>query len=298
MPENLLRITNKSMNTPPTEFLRKRQHSSQEWEDYLYGCFLNYRDSLYVCRTLEGLIRLKKALRIQSPVDQRLTDYASSCIRLILPEIKIPGWSEKEFSDLLNNEKENKTLSDDELMEKINRDSELLREKIDSGEIDIWDDTPKYVDFDEAKSFLETSISTIENKILKACNEKVSLLEGLTKTITSLLHKRDNYGELREYEALLIIWDSSRMFYEGEPPFKIVFSSQVSEQLGIDPVMESIRSNRIRPLKPSSYESKRAKAALSICTNSRSLPPELVEISKELFSKIEFTDSNEYLEEE
>ncbi len=263
----------------------------EEIEDFLYGCFLSYRDSLYLERSLDGLLRLKRSLTNNSPIDQRITDYASSCIRTIFPEIKIPGWNEKEFDELLENEKLNQSLSHEDLMEQVERDSELLREQIESGELDIWDDTPQYIAYEEGKEFLETSLNLLEKKIAPACNGEISLIENLTKRIVKSLGKppkKENIREWKDYQALLVLWDSARMFHEGEPPFKVVFSNIVAQQLGLDPVLESIRTNKIRPLKKNSYEAKKVIAAFSVCTNSECLDPKLIEYAKILFNKIEF----------
>lgn len=277
------------METPKnigSEFENKT--TEDEKEEYLYGCFLGYRDALYLGRTLDGLMKLHKVLETNSKVNQQITDYASSCIRMILPNIKIPGWTNQEFLDLLSNEAENRELSSDDLMDKIEQDSELLREKIEAGEIDIWDDSPTYVDRAECTVFMKEALELIKTKVVPACNPKESLLEALTKGVVDLLEKNNNYQQQRGYQALLILWDSARMFHEGEPPFKIAFSAQVAAQLGIDPIMESIRCHQMKSLKKGSYEAKKAKAALSVCLNSYELNPHLLEISKVLFSKIEF----------
>lgn len=272
---------------PPTNQL------NLEGDEYLFESFLNYRDSLYLARTLDSLLKLKKSLRHNRKVDQTLTDYASSCIRMIFPDTKIPGWSEEEFLKLRQSEVENKSLSEEEFLEKIEKDSEEIRLKIESGEIDIFDDSPQYVSFGEAKSFFDNSLSTLKEKILPACNDSQSLLESITKKVLTLLdmpEEKSNFEEQKDYKAFLNLWDTARMFHEGEPPFKIRFSKQVAEQLGIDPIMEGINNSSMRPIKQASYEAKKLKASLKICLKSKFLPKELADLSKILFSKIDFVE--------
>jgi hypothetical protein len=263
-------------------------------EDYIFGCFLDYKSALYLARSLDGLLRLKRCLKMEEKVDQRYTDYASSCIRIIFPEVKIPGWSQEEFNNLIESEQQNKSLSKEELQEKIELESEELREKIESGELDIWDDSPKYVDYNECKKFYNEVLELLKKKILPACNPNESFLEALTPKLLDFLSEAPNNesnSKLGAYKALIALWDAGRMFHEGEPPFKIVFSTQVAEQLGIDPILESIRSTNMRPLRKNSYESKRVKAALSICNQTNALEnelPNLQEISLKIFKTIEF----------
>jgi hypothetical protein len=260
----------------------------EEQDDFLFGCFLGYKDALYLCRSLDGLIRLNRAFQTKGPIDQRITDYASSCIRTIFPQIKIPGWTTQEFEDLTRNEEENKNLSHEELMEKLDEESKILEEKIDSGEIDIWDDTPKYVSIEECKTFLNDCINILKEKGLPACNEKVSLIEGLSKKIINTISEGENNQLQKDYQALLALWDSARMHHEGEPPFKVVFASQVIEKLGIDPIMEEIRTSGIRPVRQGSYESKKLKASLQRCLASSEFSPTTKKISEMLFKKIVF----------
>lgn len=253
-------------------------------QDFLFGSFLDYRNSLNLARSLDGLLRLKRALQQNREVDQRLTDYASSCLRVIFPEIKIPGWTEREFKDLLESENKSKGLSTEELMDKIEEDAESLREKIDSGEIDIWDDTPKYVNYQECQDFLTKSTQILKSKILPACNPNVSLLESLTKNIIEFLDSKEYNHKLGQlYRGLLTLWDSARMFHEGEPPYKITFSKHVAEQLGIDPILESIKSNKMRAINNKHWEAKKLKAALSLCDSSS-----YKKIANDLYAVIEF----------
>lgn len=274
------------LNIPREDILSAK---TEEQEDFLFGCFLGYKDALYLCRSLDGLIRLNRAFQTKGPIDQRITDYASSCIRTIFPKIKIPGWTTQEFEDLINNEEKNKNLSHEELMEKLDQESQILQEKIESGEIDIWDDTPKYVSIDECKTFLNDCINILKEKVLPACNEKVSLIESLSREIVNAISEDKNYQLQKDYQALLTLWDSARMHHEGEPPFKIVFASQVIEKLGIDPVMEEIRTSGIRPVKRGTYESKKLNASLKRCLDSSEFSPTTKRVSGMLFRKIAFS---------
>jgi hypothetical protein len=164
-------------------------------------------------------------------------------------------------------------MSKEELEEYLDTQSQELIVKIESGEIDIWDDTPQYTSIEEAKRFLQDSTNTLSKKFLKACAPDKSLLEHITKTTTDLLSKEPKnkkeeneiLGRLMTYKALLVLWDSARMFHEGEPPYKISFSNQVSEKLGLDPILASAKLSEMRPLRKGSYQEKLVTAALSIC---------------------------------
>lgn len=212
----------------------------------VFESFLPYRDALYLARWVQGLLTLRRLLNRGGPVAENFCWGAGISARHLAPQIRPAGQSEEEFLRTIQRERQREGLSEDELGEMLEEEAEELREKIDSGEIDIWDDTPVWVDRGEVEDFISRSLDYLESKVCPACRAETSLLERLIPQAVDILRRGD---EGRTHYAALLVWDYARMYHEGEPPYRIVFSSQVAETLGIDPQMESIRMQEMKPLR-------------------------------------------------
>lgn len=216
---------------------------------YVFESFLPYRDALHLARWLQGLMTLQRLLGRGGPICENACYGAGLAAQHIAPQIRYAGQSEEDFQAMRRREEARKNLSEQERRDLLEEETEEmareLREKIDSGEIDIWDDTPVWVEREEVQEFISRSLDYIEEKICPACNEKASLLERLVPVAISQLRK--GVSDRRLY-ATLVIWDYARMYYEGEPPYRVVFSAQVAEALGVDAQMESVRFQKMRPL--------------------------------------------------
>jgi hypothetical protein len=250
---------------------------------FLFESFLPYRDALHLARWVQGLLRLQRALESGGPVSEHFCWSAGAAARRIAPQIRPPEQSEESFAEITESERKEAEMSEDELEDRMEKLSADLAEKIDSGELDVWDDSPRWVDRGEVERFIAESLVYLEKKILPACNGSISFLEDILSDTLSSIRSRD-LEQMRGYYALLLIWDYGRMFYEGEPPYRIVFSKQVAEVLGIDPEMESVRMQAMRPVEGDS--SKRLIRAKQIAA--RTFPSFDGELDM-LFKTIEFS---------
>jgi hypothetical protein len=229
--------------------------------EYLFESFLPYREALNLGRALYSLCRLKKLLLANKDIEEQIIERLSFSLRYLLPNVKPANMSQEEFDKTLQKEREEKLLSEEELRQKIETESEKIREQIDSGEIDIWDDSPHFIDNKKCEEYLEDAIHALKSKIIDHLNPQESFFEKIVKeTHLALTSKKPRsktpkdqnwqtgFQDLAKLQALLRIWDYAKISYEKEPPYKIVFSEQVAEFLGIDPIMESIKLQELRPL--------------------------------------------------
>jgi len=223
--------------------------TARQKENYVFESFLPYRDALHLARWLQGLMILQRLLGRGGPICENACYGAGLAAQHIAPQIRSAAQSEEEFQKARQREESRSGLNEQERRDLLEEETEELarelREKIDSGEIDIWDDTPVWVDRGEVQKFISRSLDYIEEKICPACNGEVSLLEKLVPIATAHLRKGTSD---RGLYATLMIWDYARMYYEGEPPYRVTFSAQVAETLGIDPQMESVKLQKMRPL--------------------------------------------------
>jgi len=235
--------------------------------DYLFESFLPYRESLNLERALYSLIKIKKLLNQDRNIEEQILERASFNVRYLLPSVKPANMSEEDFKKTLQKEQDEKSMSEEELKDKLELESEQIREKIESGEIDIWDDSPNFISSQKAKAFFDHALQSIEDKIVRHCRPEASFFEKMVCAAISMLQKEGGdsqaYGQL---QALIQVWDYAKIAHENEPPYKIVFSEQVAEQLGIDPIMESIRLQNLRPLTPK--EKRRLKKFQEIASES------------------------------
>jgi dGTP triphosphohydrolase len=216
-------------------------------QEYLFESFLPYRESLNLIRGLNSLLKIKKILSSNKNVEEQILERASFNIRCLLPNVRPANLSEDEFQETLNREKKEKEMSEEEFQKDLEEKSEDLREKIESGILDIWDDTPTFIDKDKAKSYLQRVLLELKEKLISHCQPNKSFMEKMAKNAFTAL-TTENYNHLPQLQALMGVWDYAKIAYEKEPPYKIVFSDQVAEQLGIDPVLESIRLQELSPL--------------------------------------------------
>jgi hypothetical protein len=254
---------------------------------FLFESFLPYRDALQLARWVQGVLRLQRALSAGGPVSEHFCWGAGGAARRIAPQIRPAEQSKESFDELLEEERRQADLSESELEDRLEKLSESLAEKIDSGELDIWDDSPRWVDRSEVERFLDESLDYLEKKILPACNGKISFLESLIPHVLESI-RAGNAAAMRGYYALLLIWDYGRMFYEGEPPYRIVFSKQVAEALGIDPEMESVRMQTMRPV-----EGEAARRLFRSRRIAESAHPDLIGEVESLFEVIKISPSSE-----
>jgi hypothetical protein len=242
-------------------------------QEYLFESFLPYREGLNLARSLYGLLRLQKIILQGKDVEEQILERVSFNMRHNFPELKPYNMSDQEFSNLKNKEAQRKNMSKEEINEMLEQESEDIRKKIESGEIDIWDDSPKFIDNKKALEFLHCCYQTIEKKILQHCNSKESFLEKMTAETMKKLAENINIPNQKSnkekrkdtagLQALIMLWDYGKIAYEKEPPYKIMFSKQVAEALGIDPIMESIKLEKLRPL--SKEDKRKVKTMLKIC---------------------------------
>lgn len=232
---------------------------TQPIEQYIFDSFLPYRDALHLSRWVQGLMVLGRLLRRGGPIAENFCWGAGLSARHIAPQLRPAGQSEEGFRETLSREAQHESFNEEELRDFLEDEAEELRAKIDSGEIDIWDDTPVWVAREEVEDFISRSLEYLETKICSACNGEESLLERLIPQAVECL-RRGN--DSRELYAGLLVWDYARMYYEGEPPYRVVFSPQVAETLGIDPQMESVKMQKMRPL--ARPESRRLRVARAI----------------------------------
>lgn len=253
-------------------------------EQYLFESFLAYRDALSLCRWVGGVLKLSRLVERGGPIQESLCWAAGHNGRVLFPQLRPAGTSVETFERTLADEHKRKSLSAEALNEMMEKEAEELRTKIDSGAIDIWDDTPVWVDKGEVRRFVDESQALLSGKIRPACNREISFFENLVALSVDALEEPDLQAR-RFAEAMLLMWDYGRMYYEGEPPYKVVFSSQVAEALGIDPEMESLKFSRMPPLRQ--WDRKRLWAAMGIAqTGFPAYGPEIKQIVEQCGLKV------------
>jgi hypothetical protein len=216
----------------------------------LYDSFLPYRDALHLSRWVRGLTQIKTHLHNKAPIPERLGYWCGHSARALHPNLKPPNYSEEEFQTLLSQEEKRKTMTEEEKKEELEELSAEIQKKIESGELDLWEDTAKILlDPHECEQFLTESLQWISTKISPACNPTASTFEGIIKETVEFLNSTNfNPQEGKGFQRILYLWEEGKIRYEGEPPYKIVFSDQVAETLGIDAELESIKLQKLRPL--------------------------------------------------
>lgn len=231
-------------------------------QKYLFEAFLPYQKTIALARWVKGLASLKRKLDRKGPISDNALDCVVFNARSIFPEIRIPGASEEEMQEMLKRDSQIDSMTPDEIQEHMDQRADEIRSLIDNGELDIWDDTIKYAKVEDIIDFVQVSKEMIQSKLLKACNPNAAFIEKVILEIFPLLGE-DTSKELRGYEALLICWDYAKIQYEGEPPYKIAFATQVVDALGLDPVMASININRLDPLGTQALRKLRVSASLA-----------------------------------
>jgi len=256
---------------------------------YLFDCFLPYRDALHLERWVSSLFKLQELLEANIPIQENYVYGAHHTAHCFFPDLRSPYYSEEEWKDVRKKELEFAAMTEEEKNQKIEEDSERIREQVESGEIDIWDDTPQYVDRNEVQKFVNQCIELLKTKFLKALNPKVSYIEKLLKEAINYLENfshndpQERRKTRKGLRATLHLWDVAKTYNEGEPPYRIVFSEQVAEALGIDATLESAKLQKLEPLGGSSL--KRLIAAYNVSKkfrNSQEMP-----ILDKLFESIE-----------
>jgi len=212
--------------------------------DYLYNSFLPYFEALQLCRWMNCLCDMSRRLHRSGHIPENLAEAASCNLRVLAPQIRPATSSPEEFASTLAREEKLAKMTDEEKEEFYAQEWKKVEAKIESGEIDIWDDTPTYADTEETKRFIRDSIEYFNSKLSQAVNPNASFLEALALRVFQTLDKVQGsiqpelLKQVRGLEALLLTWDTARMAHEGRPPYSIKFSEQVAEALGIDPVVE------------------------------------------------------------
>lgn len=229
---------------------------------YYFESFLPYRQSLQLGRTVNGLLELEiGASKACRSFDETHVSGIAASARGIFPDIKPPGMSGGEFAKMREREKSEEAMSEDEMAEHIEQMAQNLRAGIESGEIDIWDDTVRLIGDGQVADFCKEAWSNLNHSLVPSLKPGVGLLGDLVREAEGAV-KTKEAGAIRGLRAALTIWDFARMHYEGEPPYKIVFSSQVAEALGLDPVTEKIRE--VSMPAPTNLDKRRMRAALSV----------------------------------
>jgi hypothetical protein len=226
---------------------QQQYKNNRELNEYLFESFLPYREALNLERGLHSLIRIQKLLLKGKNIEEQILERSSFNIRYLLPKVKPATMTTEEFEKALAKEEKEKSMDEEELRQKLEDEGEELRRRIDSGELDIWDDSPNFIPAYKAKGYLKDTLGALKAKIIDHCQPNKSFLEKMAIECYQALNQ-DNYEFYPQLQALLEIWDYGKIAYEKEPPYKIVFSDQVAEVLGIDPIMESIKLQELRPL--------------------------------------------------
>jgi hypothetical protein len=245
--------------------------------DWLFGCFLPYRESLNLSRWLQGLIALEKRLKKSAPISERLCYAASFNGRQLYPDLKPPDTSETEFQNIRTNEKRRATLTEAEKEEEMEQLSREIQKKLLSGELNLQETKPEWIPHTNIELFQKASLEWLTKKILPACNPSSSFLELATIETLGLWNTNPwPENQAQGIQRLLLLWDQAKIQNEGEPPYKIVFSKQVEEALGIDGELESLKLQKLRKLGP--QEKTKYKKTANVAT--QKLPSHRQTISK------------------
>lgn len=228
--------------------------------DLLYDSFLPYRDALSLARWCRGLLQIQTRIQNQAPIPECMGDSCGSIARALHPELRPTSYSPEEFEEMLAEEKKREKMTPEEKEAYFEDLSEDLHKRIENGEINLWDEKKRYTSHKEAERFLKESTTWLNKKIQPACNAQVSLLEDLIlESLKCLENPPISPTAAKGLQRILYLWEEGKIRHEGEPPYKIVFSSQVAEFLGLDAELESIRLQSLPPLQIE--EKKRLRAA-------------------------------------
>lgn len=231
-------------------------------DDFIFESFLPYRHALHLCRALTGLLTLSIRLRSSnSVVEESLAGRVSFSVRALFPSIKPPDLTDAQFKNLLEEEDRAARRTAAETEAEMERMAGEIRERIDSGEFDMWDDSPRFIDAREVENFCRIARSRVREQIVGNSRPGSSFISELAEGAISAMERGDE-ATMRGLRAVLVIWDYARMHHEGEPPYRVVFSGQVAEALGIDPVLESARIGELG--EPSPSDIRRMRAALRV----------------------------------
>lgn len=169
--------------------------------------------------------------------------------RALFPQLRTPWLTQEEFDKERAAEERRQSLTEEEMAEESEQLSRELNRKIESGELDIWDDSPQYISRAEGELFFDTALALLKTKMLPALRPGSTLLDDLVLDfLPSLETPKLQRSKFKSLRALMLLWDYARMFYEGEPPFSIKFSDQVAEALGLDAELESAKLQNMRPV--------------------------------------------------
>jgi hypothetical protein len=231
--------------------------------DRLFECFLPYRQALSLDRWIGGLCEQKLALDAGIPlIPEKKTRAAAYNGRELVPSLRPPGCTPEQLELEIREEQRWRNLSKEEAEAEMEEVANDLRVRLDDPEIweKVMDDTPILFPREEVARFQQESLETLKKKIVPACNQEASLLEGLVPPALAMLCSAgQKSAEAKTLRAFLEIWDTARMFHEGEPPYSITFSREAAKDLGIDSEMESIRFQTMQPLDPSSQQARKVK---------------------------------------
>lgn len=237
--------------------------------EQLYDSFLPYRTALALARWCRGLLHIQTHLQNQTPIPECLGDACGSVARSLHPELRPPSYTPEEFVKMREQENRVEKMTPEEKEEYLEELSEDLHQKIENGEINLWEGKKRYISPQEAGRFLEESRIWLLQKIQPACNPNASLLEDLVLECLQILQTppipKDTAKGLRR---ILYLWEEGKIRHEGEPPYKIVFAPQVAEFLGVDAELESIQLQCLPPLK-----NKDKKLLRSVAQTSKKLLP-------------------------
>ncbi len=196
-----------------------------------------------------------------SAVYSGLADRLGFSARIVFEGTKPYGMSEEDFEIMRRREEASRNMTEVEKRDAIEEEAANLRELIESGELDIWDDTIEFNDIKSVKCYSDEIAGTIKTKVIPHLRPDSSLFDRLIVKSLEAVDAQDEPA-MRGLRAALSIWDYGRMHHEGEPPFQVRFSSQVAEFLDIDPEMESIRAATMRA--PSEDDNRRMRAAFRV----------------------------------
>ncbi len=210
-------------------------------KNYLFESFLPYRKALNLGRMVWGglHISLGQIKRCQK-FDETFVSGVGVNARSLFPGVRPAGESVESFTKILDREARGKAMTPEESSDYFEKMADDLRRSIDEGTIDIWDDTPRYIDGGEVGRFWAEAWEECRERILPSLNPDSGLLAKLVTGAGKAMCGRVE-NDMRGYRAGLVIWDFARMHYEGEPPYRVIFSPQVAEALGVDPELESIK---------------------------------------------------------
>lgn len=230
--------------------------------EYAFESFLPYRQALQLGRATQGLLRLEIGLRRGcGAFDETLVSGIAANARGLFPDIRPPELSEEKFQEARERENLESTMTEAEMDAYVERMAQDLRESIEAGEIDIWDDSPRFVETCRVVEFCSSFLDRLTSSMVPSLKPGAGLLGDLVRESANNL-KTAPQERIRALRAGLAAWDFARMHHEGEPPYRIAFSSQVAEVLGIDPAMEKIRA--VSMPRPTSRDRRRIKAALTV----------------------------------